>query len=232
MASPLYAQEDSTQVDRKLTTIDSAHVERKDFSEEHVQKLKRDSDLNYKTPPTVAENFWSRLLAFFFRLFEHLFRGATATGAGKLIVYLLILGIAVAVILVLLKVNAFRIFFSGADEGSKNYAVFHENIHEMDFEKLIRDAVRDQKSREGTRLVFLHALKILSDKQLISWDPGKTNHDYVEELKEGQLKAGLNELSFYFDYAWYGDFPVSAETFEKVQTRFATWREHDVMKAK
>ena len=54
--------------------------------------------------------------------------------------------------------------------------------------------------------LFLYSLKLLSDKHHLDWRPGKTNHDYLDELGDGELKTGFNELSFYFDYAWYGDF--------------------------
>jgi hypothetical protein len=121
-------------------------------------------------------------------------------------------------------VNAFKVFYSGADRASQDYKIFHENIHEMDFEKLIQEAVNKNEFRAATRLVFLHALKLLSDKHLIDFSPGKTNHDYVEELKPGELKSGLNELSFYFDYAWYGNFDVTQSQFQKIISVFNAWR--------
>jgi hypothetical protein len=65
---------------------------------------------------------------------------------------------------------------------------------------------------------------MLSDKHLIHWQAGKTNHDYVEELKPGELRTGLGELSFYFDYAWYGNFAINEQTFGRVENTFADWR--------
>ena len=76
----------------------------------------------------------------------------------------------------------------------------------------------------ATRLIFLHALKLLADKHLIDFNPGKTNHDYVEELKISDLKIGLNELSFYFDYAWYGNFTINDTQFQKITNTFSEWR--------
>ena len=78
--------------------------------------------------------------------------------------------------------------------------------------------------RIATRLVFLYALKLLSEKHLIQWQAGKTNHDYVEEIGVSELKTGLNELSFYFDYAWYGNFKINHEQYQKVDTLFQAWR--------
>jgi hypothetical protein len=95
----------------------------------------------------------------------------------------------------------------------------------MDFEKLIQETVDKNDFRSATRLIFLFALKLLSEKQLIQWQAGKTNHDYVEELKTGELKTGLNELSFYFDYAWYGHFTISRDQYQKLNGLFHTWKE-------
>ena len=60
---------------------------------------------------------------------------------------------------------------------------------------------------------------------MIDFRPGKTNHDYVEELSVGEIKTGLNELSFYFDYAWYGNFTVNETQFQKVKGTFRFWKE-------
>jgi hypothetical protein len=112
------------------------------------------------------------------------------------------------------------VFYSGADSANQNYQVFHENIHEMDFDKLIQKSVDNNQFRLATRLVFLYALKLLSDKHLIEFQSGKTNHDYVDELSLQELKPGLSELSYFFDYAWYGNFPVSDKQFQKIKSVF------------
>jgi hypothetical protein len=203
---------------------DTTLVSQKSFDTTLVKKLKADPELNYKQPPTLANNLWSRILAWFRQLFSDIINGATSTHWGLTILWLIGIAIIVIVVMMLLKVNAFRVFYSGADRGKVNYNVFHENIHEMDFEKLIRDANEKGEYRLGVRLIFLYALKILSDKQMIKWQAGKTNHDYVEELSVKDLKTGLNELSFYFDYAWYGGFSVDHNTFAKVENTFNSWR--------
>lgn len=204
---------------------DSTLVTKKSFDKDELQKLKADPELNYKQPPTVAESLWDRFLQWLFQIFDSLFRGATTTNLGQFLMYVIGIVLIIFIIMMLLKVDAFRVFFSGADKGKTVYSVFDENIHEMDFEKLIREANEKGEYRLGVRLIFLYALKTLSDKQLIDFQAGKTNHDYVEELKANELKTGLNELSFYFDYAWYGGFSIDKTTFSKVETTFKLWRD-------
>jgi Domain of unknown function (DUF4129) len=205
---------------------DTTRIEVRKFSQSEIDRVKADPDLNYAQPPTVAETLWDRFLQWLVWLINSLFGNATTTDLGRFLMYTIAIILTIVVIMMLLKVNAFRVFYSGADQGKQGYQVFHENIHEMNFEKLIQEATEKNEYRLATRLVFLYALKILSDKHLIDFSAGKTNHDYVEELKKGEMKTGLNELSFYFDYAWYGNFTISAEQFQKVHNTFSFWKEN------
>lgn len=206
-------------------SADTLVVEKRDFESKQLESIKTDPDLNYKQPPTVAETLWDRFKMWLAWFFSSLVDAATTTDLGKLALYVLAAVIIVGVIMALLKVNAFKVFYSGADQARQGYQVFHENIHEMDFDRLIQEAAGKAEFRVATRLVFLHALKLLSDKHLIEFNPGKTNHDYVDELKVAELKTGLNELSFYFDYAWYGNFNVTEGQFQKITTLFNSWRQ-------
>jgi hypothetical protein len=203
---------------------DTLQIESRTFSPADINKLKSDPDLNYEQPPTVAESLWDRFKQWIAWFFENLFDQVVTTDLGRLLMYTLAGVLLVVVIMMLLKVNAFRVFYSGADQPRLPYQVFHENIHEMDFEKLIQEATDKSEFRLATRLVFLYALKILSDKHLIEFNPGKTNHDFVEELNVADLKTGLNELSFYFEYAWYGNFLITDDQFKKIKSTFMEWR--------
>jgi len=199
---------------------DTTKVEVKEFATEKITTLRTDQNFHYKEPPTMAESIWDRFWQWVGRLISAFFEGATSTNWGRVLVYVAAFIGFMIILLMILRVNAFRIFYSGADRGTITTNVFHENIHEMDFEKLIQDALNQKKYREGVRLVFLQSLKLLTDKQFIHWQAGKTNHDYVEELNSGELKTNFNELSFYFDYAWYGNFPIKEEAFTKTQQLF------------
>jgi Domain of unknown function (DUF4129) len=203
---------------------DTLKINPRSFSSAEVDKLKSDPDLNYQQPPTIAESLWDRFKQWLGWLFNTLFEKAATTDLGRLIMYTLAGILLIIVIMMLLKVNAFKVFYSGADQAKQGYQVFHENIHEMDFEKLIHEATEKNEFRLATRLIFLHALKLLSDKHLIEFNPGKTNHDYVEELITPDLKTGLNELSFYFDYAWYGNFSINDIQFQRIKNTFSEWR--------
>jgi hypothetical protein len=203
---------------------DTIAVAKTYFDDKTLHRLKNDPDYQYKQPPTLAESLWDRFWRWVGAIIRALLQGATTTGLGKILMYAIGIILLSSIIMMLLKVDAFRVFYSGADRGKISNVLFHENIHEMDFEKLLREAAQKEDFRQGTRLILLYALKLLADKNLIKWEAGKTNHDYVSELSKEPLKTGLNELSFYFDYSWYGHFEVNKEIFQKVENTFADWR--------
>lgn len=203
---------------------DSAAVTSRSFGQARLDELKADPTLQYKEPPTIAESLWDRFWNWIGSLFRSLFKGAFTTDWGQVVLYILGTALVVFLVLVLLKVDGLKIFFYGRGAQKLNYQVIDENIHEMDFEKLIQQAVQQKDYRRGVRLVFLYSLKMLSDANHITWEQGKTNHDYVAELKAQELKGGFSELSVYFEYAWYGNFAISGETFGKVQGVFSEWR--------
>ena len=204
---------------------DTTLVIKKSFDQQQVQKFKDDPAFNYTQPPSVAESLWDRFVSWLMSILESIFKNATGTNWGRVLLYTAGVALLIVIMMMILKVNAFKVFYNGADKGKVGGAGFHENIHEMDFEKLIREAAEKEDYRLGVRLIFLYALKTLSNKHLIDWQAGKTNHDYVEELNARDLKVGLNELSFYFDYAWYGGFVINRDIFSKVQTIFTSWKD-------
>jgi hypothetical protein len=218
-----YEDEESDDENIYQAAPDSLRIKERAFGKEQLRRLKSDPDLNYEQPPTVAESLWDRFLSWLAYIFNNLFNGAVNTDWGRLIVYAIGLALLVALVMLVLKINAFKVLYSGQG-AAQQYQVLDENIHEMDFDRLIQDAIDAQDYRRGVRLLFLYALKLLSDRQLIHWQSGKTNHDYVGELNRNDLRSGLNELSFYFDYAWYGNFRINRDTFSKAQSTFADWK--------
>lgn len=221
------AEAEETAVDNTpekfFSATDTSSFQERPFSESTLRELKNDSDLRYKQPPTVAISIWDRFLEWLSEFFRDLIRGTTETSIGNSIIYIIAGAIFIYIILALLKVDAFRML-KGRGASRLSHTVLEENIHEMEFDKLIAEAKQRGDLRIATRLVFLYALKLLSDKNLINWVPGKTNLEYQHELSEATLRPGFDNLSTYFDYAWYGNFPITPETFRQIESTFDQWR--------
>ncbi|MGC3944165.1 MAG: hypothetical protein QM762_06500 [Chryseolinea sp.] len=202
---------------------DTTSVVSRSFDSGKVNELKEDPELQYETEATVGESLWQRFLRWLGDLLSSLFDSATTTNWGRFFAYAFLLVAFVVIVLMILKVNAYQVFY-GTSASPTSHRTLDENIHEMDFDRLIREALSRKDYRLGVRLQFLYALKMLSDKDYIHWEQGKTNTDYVNELASENLKKGFSELNYYFEYAWYGNFMVTDGVFARVKQTFDDWR--------
>ncbi|MFZ6010596.1 MAG: hypothetical protein ACOYXT_09630 [Bacteroidota bacterium] len=200
-----------------VTIIDVRH-----FDDKVIQDLKSDRELNYSADRATI-SLWERMWRWLAQLINALFSETASTDWGRFAIYVIAVVILTYVIMRVMKIDAFNLF-AGKNTGAADYTVLDENIHEMNFEKLISEALSKKDYRLVIRLFFLHSLKLLSDKQLIHWEPGKTNVDYQNELQVAELKKGFNELGFYFQYAWYGNFAVSDEMLARVKEKYTDWK--------
>lgn len=204
---------------------DTTVLQVKRFDPLQVSTLKKSSDFQYHESPNLAQSLWNQLLEWLAYVLLSFFQGASAAHWDQVLIYVLALAGFMVILLIALKVNVLKVFQSGTEWGLHPAATIHENVHEMDFEELLRLALEKENYRDGIRLLFLYALKILSENQLISWKAGKTNRDYVEELHAANLKVDFNLLSLYFDYAWYGNFQIQKDTFLKAEDTFQVFKQ-------
>jgi hypothetical protein len=103
---------------------------------------------------------------------------------------------------------------------SLNDLLADEDIHQLDFDQLLKKSVEAKNYREAVRWIYLFALRKLSDRELIQWTPGKTNHDYLNELSATPFGRTFQNLSYYFEYIWYGNFDIPPNLYTKVETAF------------
>lgn len=204
-----------------LPPTDSSAIELRSFDQVTIQKLKNNPELSYTQAPAVM-SLWERFKIWLKRLVNSLLHAAVTTDWVSVLIVALALIAIIYVIMRLLKVDPFTMFYK--TQAPLKAGVIEENIHHLDFEKLIDEAIQQEQYRLAIRLVFLRALKLLSDHHHIHWQPGKTNHDYLDELTDTRLRTGFNELNFYFEYAWYGNFTINAQLFSRVSAIYENWK--------
>ena len=95
-----------------------------------------------------------------------------------------------------------------------------ENIHEINFPETILKLEKQQDYRSAIRYHFLFALKKLSDKNLINWNPEKTNRDYLRELSNSNLQEDFRRIIYIYDYIWYGEFQAEEKDYQSYKTYF------------
>lgn len=203
---------------------DSSVVESRSFEAEDLERLREDPEFRYsytRASMSLWDAFWIWVS---YQLRDLFHTDSTSGNWDQLLLFILFAAVLVYVIIRLLKVNTFRILYSDKKGKPIEAIVEEENIHEMDFEKLLKEATEAKNYRLAIRLFYLWSLKMLADANHVHWEPGKTNHDYLKELTASQLNGGFRQLSYYFEYAWYGNFSVSPDLFNRVHGIFSEWK--------
>lgn len=220
----IFDQENAGPEKSYYRNYDSTVVDKRRYSEDKLTQLKEDPELSYgytQAPMSLWDAFW---LWVGYQLRDLFNRDGGSPEWDQLILFVLFAAALVYAIIRLLKFNSFRIFYGEKEKKPLEHAVEEENIHEMDFEALMGEATSTGNYRLAVRLLYLWALKLLTDANHVTWEPGKTNHDYLVELRRSELKSGFRQLSYYFEYAWYGNFSVTPELYKRVSGLFNDWK--------
>lgn len=100
-----------------------------------------------------------------------------------------------------------------------------ENIFEINFEKEIQKATNASNYRLAVRLMYLQTLKALSLRNIINYTHEKTNSDYLFQLTGTSYYKNFFRLTRNFEYTWYGQFPLSPESFAVIQNDFGNFKQ-------
>ena len=218
------SEEDEYEFRPYYRKFDSASVILRNFDTTKIEILKKDPEMKY-TYTKATLSLWDRFWIWFGQQLSELFYAPSEVNWFRFFTYIVFTLIIVYAIFRLLKLDTFKVFVGLKHNQQEQKSFFiEENIHEMDFEALMNEALLKQENRLAIRLMFLWGLKLLSDKNYITWEPGKTNRDYLMEIQSKTVKNSFSDLNYYFEYAWYGQFPVSQELFNKVNRNFVQWK--------
>ena len=100
----------------------------------------------------------------------------------------------------------------------------HENIFEIDYDAQIGKAMAASDFRLAIRLHYLQLLKDLAQNGAIRYSQGLTNSAYVMQLQDKPYGPQFFRITRSFEYAWYGQFPVSAEAYSALENEFSNLR--------
>ncbi|RLJ77742.1 DUF4129 domain-containing protein [Pedobacter alluvionis] len=202
----------------KELRIDSAKITSSKFDKDSISSYKEQREFQYDEIGQQQLSWWDKFWMWFWNLIGSLIQGATSNLISR---YVFIgLGIALILYIVIKTIGAENIFRKKSKETILPYDVITENIHEIDYEQELQRLVAERKFRLAVRLLYLRALKKLSDAEIINWQPDKTNYNYLMEIDKPELRNDFSRLTLQFDYIWYGDFPIDEVKFEPINQSF------------
>ena len=198
---------------------DSAHLVQRSFEQGKLSEYKADKDFQYnryKEPPaSLWQRFWDW---FWLKIAEMLStkEGALTFKTVMISVALLVLGFFIYKLTGMSKAGLFK-----RNTGDvSGYTVSDEDIHGINFEQAIEQAIQNNNYRLAVRMLYLQTLKTLADRHLINWQLNKTNIAYLQELQASTHQQAFSHLTWQFESNWYGDMPIDATEFGEVRNQF------------
>jgi hypothetical protein len=199
--------------------VDSSVIDVKKFDQTELTNYSEQSAFIYDQELIVGTSMWSR---FWNRFWSEVSKVLKNPVTGPAIGYLLLIAATGGIIYGILKLGKFdfQVLARRAGDMSVGYEEDEEDIHAINFEENIQNAVDQSNYRLAVRLLYLKALKNLNDEHLIIWQPEKTNQAYVGELKNEEQQSQFAVLTRKFEYIWYGAFPLEQESFQQIYRNF------------
>lgn len=198
-------------------------IEIRKVPKERIQKYLNDSSFDYAFEYKEPVTLWDKVVFFFRKYFLNPLRQHTPESVWQIFKFGLMIFAASVVIYFLLKSNKTGFFAKKNPTNSTIPFYTGENIHEVNFDELVENAVSKGQYRVAVRYLYLSALKSLSDKELITWKAEKTNRDYNKELRSSAIAPQFKEITWLFDYSWYGQSGISEETYQIINSSFSNF---------
>lgn len=216
----VFAQKDSVKYEKEP-------VETLEFDQKKLEQFKNEKAFNYKVKERKV-TWLDRLLNWLgnklMRLLEWLFGTRKATGIFKIIIEILPYLIGLIVLFLIYKLFG-RIHTNSivAKESKASYVPIDEASlikSPQDLQTLIKEALANKDFRLALRYKYLQILHELEQHEIIQWEEQKTNQDYENEIQDKSLKATFKDITYLYDFVWYGNFTIDESGYTKAVIKF------------
>lgn len=184
------------------------------------------NDFNYlenqRNRLSLFEKLSRRINQFFNSLFPNWSRNTSTT-----IIYLLVLLGIIALLFVIYKIvfKGNKVWQKEQKEDLASEVLYLEkNLENIDIAQYIQKAIEAHNFELAIRYLYLENLQSLAKKGIIEWDYRKTNTDFLEEIKQEDLKQQFKNTTLLFNYIWFGKFEIDAEKFELYKQDFINFK--------
>lgn len=204
--------------------LDRSKVIERRFDDSVLTALRVERDFRYEQQAPVDQSlmgrFIGRIIAWIDRLLN---RPGVGTGL-RILQWAIPIGLILFALMHFLGMDK-ALPWQRERKAGLSYDVHPEDVHAVDFSSEIAAAVASGRFRDATRLQYLFALQRLSETGRIRWSREKTNRDYVGELQGTKLEGPFREVTRIYEFAWYGEMPVTVTEYDIVSRSFTDFRQ-------
>lgn len=216
----MYAQQKVESVQLKEDTNQA--IEIRTFDEQLSAKY-RGEEFNYDVKDGEALNLIEGLLQWIFQALRDNFGIHISPVTMQIIeyfIYILMGGVVIYLLVKFLIGENVSAIFKKNSSGIIDINLSEDHIELVDLDALLHTALAEKDFRLAIRYRYLKALKILSQKGIINWHFEKTNWDYLKEISMPSVKSHFKEVSYIYDYIWYGEQYIDEEIYGAAEARF------------
>lgn len=196
-------------------------------TEEQISKYQKDSRFDYEKGPSLFTQILQFIQSIWAKLYDSGREAASGWGGFVRVLLYILAGLFVVgvIVLIILKLKGVKLrsLLGKKKVDAPDIDIYSEDVNVMDFSTLISSALKNKNYRLATRFLYLRNLKTMSDNEIIVWSAHKTNISYQYEIKDYDLRAGFMEVTYIFDYIWYGEFPIDKALYEDVENRMSNF---------
>ncbi|MDR2954614.1 MAG: hypothetical protein LBV43_05995, partial [Prevotella sp.] len=187
---PLSAQSDS--IAQVASSSEDKTVDFRVPDKGKIEEYSKDSRFDYSQVPTGKISAWDRIKYWLYDTFNDIVRAVSRSGMPGIVVIVIF---ALLIVLLILRFSGidFRKVLGKKEIDTPEIDIYTENVHEMDFDTLIANAMKNNDYRLVIRFLYLKNLKLLSDKEIIEWKTNKTNYSYQHEISNSALRSKFLE---------------------------------------
>jgi hypothetical protein len=136
------------------------------------------------------------------------------------LLYVAIGVVAIILLLNFLKKRGYNLKFKDTTE-VKAAVLSDEELDLATYEQQIQAAIAAGRFRIAVRLLYLQTLRLLADKNIITFSKEKTNATYLRAMTQTQWYKAFAALTLNYEYIWYGEIPVNDEQFKSIHANFS-----------
>jgi len=208
---------------RPLSPIDSVQnskgIHPRHISRDKIKAYLKNPDFDY-TEKKPDENFFDRFSNWLVSLFSKTLDSKEGVR--------LIFWIFISLMSLVLAFAIYKIFgmdkmglFQRGNTGLKD--LLHGDSlpeREQDYSLLIRMALDKEDYPEAIRYWYFRTLRLLDEKGWIALKSGKSNQNYINEMRGQSGSELFTTLTRFFDYSFYGGFRVDLWQYREIEKRF------------
>ncbi|WP_051254168.1 DUF4129 domain-containing protein [Arenibacter latericius] len=181
------------------------------------------NNFNYDVGDGESQNLLARFFTWLSDWLQRVFGIDLPSGTAhvlEIIIYILLGLLAIYLLVRFLTGEQASAIFSKKATSFGNLDLSEEHIENIDLDTLLATALSQNNYRSAIRYQYLKALKTLSKKEIIVWQYEKTNQDYQNEISLPDIKSVFKEISYLYDYVWYGEQEIDEQRYVAAQVKF------------